>query len=107
MSDAGSPHGGEGRRSRNVGGSVPRDISEVGSQPATPEQWVEELNQVGSTAFPFTVADVPAVMSLLAGISDEAEEEGRAEVSSSCDPRGDPPPSARSMSPRVPPWTLG
>ena len=70
MSDAGSPHGGEGRRSRNVEGSVPRDIFEVGSQPATPEQFVEELNQVGSTAFPFTVADVPAIREARKGAFD-------------------------------------
>ena len=88
MTGAGSPHGGEGRRPRNVDGSVPRDIFEVGSQPATPEQFVAELNQVGSTAFQFTVADVPAVLSLLAGISDETEEEGSEEESSRCDPRG-------------------
>ena len=96
MSCAGSPHEGEGRRSRNADGSVPRDIFEVGSQPATPEKLVAELNQVGSTAFQFTVADVPAVLSLLAGISDETDEEGSEEESSRCDPRGDPPPLARS-----------
>ena len=94
MSCAGSPHGGEGRRPRSVDGSVPRNIFEDGSPPATPEQFVEELNQVGSTAFQFTVADVPAVLSLLAGISDEKEEEGSAEESSRCDPRGGPPPPA-------------
>ena len=61
MSCAGSPRGGEGRRPRSVDGSVPRNIFEDGSQHATPEQFVEELNQVGSTAFPFTVDDVAYV----------------------------------------------
>ena len=98
MQYPGRPHGGEGRSASDDVGSVASDIFEGGSQ-LEAQEMVEELNQVGSTAFPFTVADVPAVMSLLAGISDEAEEEGRAEVSSSCDPRGDPPPSARSWLP--------
>ena len=48
MSCAGSPHEGEGRRSRNADGSVPRDIFEIGSQPSSSVMTAAEMPLQGA-----------------------------------------------------------
>eukprot|EP01048_Picozoa_sp_COSAG05_P001741 COSAG05_NODE_60_length_23142_cov_25.372130_18_plen_103_part_00 len=84
------PLGREGRsRSEDVG-STTSDILEDGTQ-FEAQELVEELNQVGMRSVRFTLDDVPAVLSLLAGIED-AVDEGESDADHlSSDSRGSPP----------------